>query len=168
MGKSAVGFSHTVGVFALPYGSAAAFRGIADLVAKATHHGGLGTGAGAGDKPADSKGLGAAGANFHRHLIGGAADAARTHFSTRTLIFQGLTECLHGIAGAALDVRTQEPPADGDQLFDLENVIHTPHAAFYSAESLAELQDKAATEVKRALTGEEPVRLVNPEYRDAR
>lgn len=72
------------------------------------------------------------------------------------------------IAGAALDVRIQEPPAEGDQLLDLENVIHTPHVAFYSAESLAELQEKAATEVKRALTGEEPVRLVNPDYRDSR
>jgi D-3-phosphoglycerate dehydrogenase len=69
------------------------------------------------------------------------------------------------IAGAALDVRTQEPPADGDELLQLENVIHTPHAAFYSAESLAELQEKAAMEMKRVLTGEEPLRLVNPEYR---
>jgi D-3-phosphoglycerate dehydrogenase len=70
------------------------------------------------------------------------------------------------IAGAALDVRIQEPPADGDELFHLENIIHTPHAAFYSAESLAELQEKAAGEVVRGLSGEEPERLVNPEYRD--
>ena len=69
------------------------------------------------------------------------------------------------IAGVALDVRTQEPPADGDELLQLENVIHTPHAAFYSAESLAELQEKAAMEMKRVLTGDEPLRLVNPEYR---
>ena len=70
------------------------------------------------------------------------------------------------IAGAALDVRIQEPPAAGDELQKLENVISTPHAAFYSAESLAELQEKAALEVKRVLTGEEPIRLVNPEFRE--
>jgi D-3-phosphoglycerate dehydrogenase len=72
------------------------------------------------------------------------------------------------IAGAALDVRKQEPPDDGDELSHLENVIHTPHAAFYTAESLAELQEKAAGEVKRALLGDEPTRLVNPEYRDSK
>jgi len=70
------------------------------------------------------------------------------------------------IAGAALDVRTQEPPESGDQLQQLENVIHTPHAAFYSTESLLELREKAAMEVKRVLTGEDPVQLVNPEFRD--
>jgi D-3-phosphoglycerate dehydrogenase len=74
----------------------------------------------------------------------------------------------HEIAGAALDVRTKEPPDDGDELFHLENIIHTPHAAFYTAESLAELQEKAALEMKRVLMGEEPKRLVNPEYQDAK
>ncbi len=71
------------------------------------------------------------------------------------------------IAGAALDVRTTEPPADGDELIHLENVIHTPHAGFFSTESIEELQFKAASEVKRVLAGEDPVRLVNPEYRNA-
>ncbi|HAA78115.1 TPA: hypothetical protein DCE37_23705 [Candidatus Latescibacteria bacterium] len=71
------------------------------------------------------------------------------------------------IAGAALDVRTQEPPVEGDELLTLDNVIHTPHAAFYSTESLVELRSKAANEVKRVLTGDEPIQLVNPEYRDA-
>lgn len=72
------------------------------------------------------------------------------------------------IAGAALDVRSQEPPPDGDELIQLENVIHTPHSAFYSTESLKELREKAAMEIKRVLTGEEPVQLVNPDYRDNR
>ena len=71
------------------------------------------------------------------------------------------------LAGAALDVRVEEPPAVGDELMQLENVIHTPHAAFYSAESLAELEEKAAMEMKRMLTGDEPLRLVNPEYKES-
>ena len=69
------------------------------------------------------------------------------------------------IAGAALDVRISEPPQVGDKLIDMDQVIHTPHAAFYSSESLEELQSKTAWEARRVLTGEEPVNLVNPEYR---
>lgn len=68
------------------------------------------------------------------------------------------------IAGAALDVRCQEPPDAGDRLIQMAQVIHTPHAAFYSEESLVELQEKAAWEARRVLTGEAPVHLVNPEY----
>ena len=70
------------------------------------------------------------------------------------------------IAGAALDVRGQEPPDEGDRLIGMERVIHTPHAAFYSSESLVELQEKTAWEARRVLTGEEPINLVNPEYRE--
>lgn len=69
------------------------------------------------------------------------------------------------IAGAALDVRCQEPPETGDKLILLDQVIHTPHAAFYSAESLIELQEKAAWEVRRVLVGEAPIHLVNPEIK---
>jgi D-3-phosphoglycerate dehydrogenase len=69
------------------------------------------------------------------------------------------------IAGAALDVRTQEPASVGDRLIVLDQVIHTPHSAFYSTESLIELQTKAAWEIRRVLSGENPVHLVNPEYR---
>lgn len=72
------------------------------------------------------------------------------------------------IAGAALDVRCQEPPEVGDQLIQMDQVIHTPHAAFYSTESLIELPQKAAWEVRRVLVGEAPVHLVNPEYKNRR
>ena len=80
---------------------------------------------------------------------------------------EALVEALEAgrIAGAALDVRGREPPGDGDRLIDMENVIHTPHAAFYSAESLLELRSRAAWEARRVLTGEQPENLVNPEYR---
>ena len=42
-------------------------------------------------------------------------------------------------------------------------VVLTPHLAFYSRESVIELQTKAAEEVARALTGEPPRSPVNPE-----
>lgn len=69
------------------------------------------------------------------------------------------------IAGAALDVRSQEPPEAGDRLIQMEQVIHTPHASFCSTESLYELRERTAWEARRVLSGEEPENLVNPEYR---
>lgn len=69
------------------------------------------------------------------------------------------------IAGAALDVRDPEPPAHDDPLRQLENIIHTPHSSFYTSESIEELQSQTAWEVRRVLTGEEPLNLVNPDYR---
>jgi D-3-phosphoglycerate dehydrogenase / 2-oxoglutarate reductase len=66
------------------------------------------------------------------------------------------------IAGAALDVLSQEPPA-GSPLFGRDNVILTPHTSFYSVESLVDLQVKAAEEVVRVFSGEMPRNPVNPE-----
>ncbi|MDQ7800922.1 MAG: C-terminal binding protein [Armatimonadota bacterium] len=65
------------------------------------------------------------------------------------------------IAGAALDVLPTEPPPPEDPLLRLDRVILTPHVAFYSEESLQELQRKAAEEVVRVLTGQAPRYPVN-------
>ena len=67
------------------------------------------------------------------------------------------------IAGAGLDVLVQEPPAPEHPLLALSNVIVTPHAAFYSEASIAELQQKAAKNVVDVLMGQEPVHIVNRE-----
>lgn len=69
------------------------------------------------------------------------------------------------LAGAALDVRVVEPAAAGDRLVQLENVLHTPHASFFSRESIEELQEQAAWEARRVLSGQPPLNLVNPGYR---
>jgi D-3-phosphoglycerate dehydrogenase len=66
------------------------------------------------------------------------------------------------LAGAALDVLSQEPPT-ASPLLGRDNVILTPHMSFYSVESLVELQTKAAEEVVRVLTGQMPRNPVNPE-----
>jgi D-3-phosphoglycerate dehydrogenase len=66
------------------------------------------------------------------------------------------------LAGAALDVLSQEPPS-GSPLFGRNNVILTPHTSFYSVESLVELQIKAAEEVVRVITKQAPRNPVNPE-----
>jgi D-3-phosphoglycerate dehydrogenase / 2-oxoglutarate reductase len=60
------------------------------------------------------------------------------------------------VGGAALDVVAVEPLAKDSPLLGRDNVILTPHTAFYSVEALAELQTKAATDVARVLRGEKP------------
>src|ERR1700736_2466788 len=61
------------------------------------------------------------------------------------------------LGGAALDVVAVEPLPKESPLLGRDNVILTPHTAFYSVEALEELQTKCATDVARVLSGETPV-----------
>jgi D-3-phosphoglycerate dehydrogenase / 2-oxoglutarate reductase len=61
------------------------------------------------------------------------------------------------LGGAALDVVTTEPLAKDSPLLGRDNVILTPHTAFYSVEALEELQTKCASDVARVLSGEKAV-----------
>jgi D-3-phosphoglycerate dehydrogenase len=67
------------------------------------------------------------------------------------------------LGGAALDVLGVEPPSADHPLRQAPNMIFTPHLAFYSRESVIELQTKTAEEVARALKGEPPRSPVNRE-----
>ena len=67
------------------------------------------------------------------------------------------------LAGAGLDVLPQEPPDWNDPIFTLPNITFTPHSAFYSEGSLAELLEKASTRVVEALSGQVPKFVVNGE-----
>ena len=67
------------------------------------------------------------------------------------------------LAGAALDVFAHEPVDPGSPLLALDNVLLTPHAGFYSQESLEELQSGAARNVIAALVDGRPNAPVNPE-----
>jgi D-3-phosphoglycerate dehydrogenase len=71
------------------------------------------------------------------------------------------------LAGAALDVMPCEPPPTDSPLLGRDNVILTPHIAFYSEESLVELQTKAAQEIARVLSGKAPRCPVNPQVFEA-
>jgi D-3-phosphoglycerate dehydrogenase / 2-oxoglutarate reductase len=61
------------------------------------------------------------------------------------------------LGGAALDVVTAEPLAKDSTLLGRDNVILTPHTAFYSVEALEELQSKCASDVARVLSGEKAI-----------
>ena len=65
------------------------------------------------------------------------------------------------LAGAALDVMETEPPLDDSPLLKRDNVILTPHTAFYSEEALLELQTKATEDVVRVLLGDQPRYPIN-------
>ncbi|MBI3402238.1 MAG: C-terminal binding protein [Acidobacteria bacterium] len=88
-------------------------------------------------------------------------NTARGPLVDEAALVEALTE--GRIAGAALDVVEQEPPASGSPLLTCRNLILTPHTGFYSDESLVELQTKAAEEVVRVLGGQPPRNPVNPE-----
>jgi len=65
------------------------------------------------------------------------------------------------IAGAAIDVTEQEPINRDNPLLELDNIIITPHAAFYSERSIRELQRRTAAGVAGVLRGEYPDTIVN-------
>jgi len=65
------------------------------------------------------------------------------------------------IAGAAVDVFETEPPAPGNPLLSLPNVILSPHCAAHTVEALDDLRRQAYEEVARALRGEPMRNVVN-------
>ncbi|MEP9353478.1 hydroxyacid dehydrogenase [Xanthobacter sp. KR7-65] len=69
------------------------------------------------------------------------------------------------IAGAATDVYDSHPVPPDSPLFDLPNLLMTPHVAGITATSMRAMSVGAAGEVLRILRGEDPQNLVNPDYR---
>jgi phosphoglycerate dehydrogenase-like enzyme len=79
--------------------------------------------------------------------------------------FNALVQALREkwIAGAALDVFDPEPLPVDHPLLRMPNVIATPHIAFYSEESVVELEVLAARNVAAIFSGNVPASVVNPE-----
>lgn len=69
------------------------------------------------------------------------------------------------IAGAGLDVMEPAPPAEDHPLLQQENVIITPHTAFFSQASTLELETRTAREVIRVVNGGQPENFINPDVR---
>ncbi len=76
-------------------------------------------------------------------------------------LYRALTE--GKIAGAGLDVLEVEPTPADNPLFDLDNVIITPHMAGQSQETALRAANFAYGNILRVLGGEEAESLVTPE-----
>ena len=57
------------------------------------------------------------------------------------------------ISGAGLDVLEKEPPDSQNPLLKMENVVLSPHIAFYSEGSISELKRRTAMNVSDVLMG---------------
>ncbi|OHE30138.1 MAG: hypothetical protein A3J94_08640 [Syntrophus sp. RIFOXYC2_FULL_54_9] len=67
------------------------------------------------------------------------------------------------IAGAAIDVYDPEPPLDDNPLFELDNILLSPHSAALTGECVIRMATGAAEGVVDVLTGRRPQFVVNPE-----
>ncbi len=91
-------------------------------------------------------------------------NAARGGLIDEDALYDALTS--GQIAGAGLDVLVDlDPPLD-HRISQLENVIITPHTAFFSQEAVLELEERAAGEVVSIFQGKMPDNLVNPAVLD--
>lgn len=106
-----------------------------------------------------------------RHLIGAEqlawmkptavlVNTSRGGLIDEAALYQALVE--QRLFAAGLDVFEQEPVSPTHPLLSLPNVICTDHTAWFTEESVRELQRKAAQEVLRIFEGNKPLNWVNP------
>jgi D-3-phosphoglycerate dehydrogenase / 2-oxoglutarate reductase len=91
-------------------------------------------------------------------------NTARGPIVSDKALYRALSE--NWIAGAGLDDIEEEPAKQrgwtpANPLFGLDNVIITPHAAYYSEEAIHTVREFAAREVVRVLAGQKPLSPVN-------
>lgn len=84
---------------------------------------------------------------------------ARGAIVDEVALYEGLKKGI--IAGAALDVLKEEPPSPNNPIFQLENVVITPHMGGSSTRALKIIARVAAEDIAKVLRGEPPKNLVN-------
>jgi|SRR5690625_879714 len=65
------------------------------------------------------------------------------------------------ILGAGLDVLNEEPPERHNELLQMDEVIITPHAAYYSEQAEKQMQIETAENVLRVLENKRPINVIN-------
>jgi D-3-phosphoglycerate dehydrogenase len=88
-------------------------------------------------------------------------NTARGKIVDERALFEALST--QEIAGAGIDVLESEPLTKNNILLSLENIIITPHIAWYSEESFKKIMVQGFDEVIRVLNGFRPWFIVNPE-----
>jgi len=91
-------------------------------------------------------------------------NAARGPLVNEVALYEALTGNI--IVGAGLDVMVDNTPSQDHPLLSLDNIIITPHVAFFSQESTLELEQRAAAEVVSVIHGRMPDNLVNSDVLD--
>ena len=86
-------------------------------------------------------------------------NTSRGQLVDENALYQALKECR--IAGAGLDVLTQEPPESDNPLFTLENCHITPHIAWATQAARSRLMDTAFENLRAWISGS-PTNVVNP------
>lgn len=79
------------------------------------------------------------------------------------IVDEDLADALNNdvIAGAGIDVLSQEPPPADNPLFKAKNIIITPHIAWATKEARTRLMDIAENNLSAFIAGK-PVNVVNP------
>ena len=67
------------------------------------------------------------------------------------------------ISGAGIDVYEKEPPEAGSEILKMDNLILTPHIAWYSEEGGWDIREMIIDDLKRIINGLLPAYVVNPE-----
>ena len=84
-------------------------------------------------------------------------NTARGGIINEDALYKALSE--KQIYGAATDVMEKEPPIEGSKLFELNNIVVTPHTAWAAAESRQKLIEIVADNIKRFKSGDKSLDL---------
>lgn len=87
-------------------------------------------------------------------------NTSRAEIFTEDALMEALRNEIIGQAG--FDVWYREPIQEGEEILQFENVILTPHSAFFSEQAIIELRETCAQEVLRVFRGKPPKFWVNP------
>jgi len=88
-------------------------------------------------------------------------NCARGPIVSETDLFRALKDGV--IAGAGLDVFAMEPPPGNSPLFELPNIVLSPHSAALTAECVMRMATQAAQAIVDILEGRIPEGIINPE-----